>query len=263
MSFLFGKKQETEREEYERLLKEATQRHQRVRESMMKDLDARMAPHREMRARFKYLEEKFNPNEDKISIIIPDQRETHQKRIKETRENKFEEIVKKYPNISFEEAILRSFHQTGVYYTDEYFIKKFKQLSNTNLTNSSPPKPPPLPSVPKRQSPKSPPKRSSPPNPPPLPSAPKRSSPKKSKSPPKPPPLPSASKRSSPKKSKSPPKPPPLPSASKRSSPKKSELSKETLQSAKSKLKRYIHPESDNYDLEMAFKNLDRLHSEK
>ena len=68
-------------------------------------------------------------------------------------------------------------------------------------------------------------------------------------------------------KPKGPPKPPPLPSAPKRSSPKKSELSKETLQSAKSKLKRYIDPESDNYDLEMAFKNLeknlDRLHSEK
>ena len=217
MSFLFGKQKETEREEYERLLKEATQRHQRVRESLMKDSDARMAPHREMRARFKYLEEKFNPNEDKISIIIPDQRETHQKRIKETRENKFEEIVKKYPNISFEEAILRSFHQTGVYYTDEYFIKKFKQLSNTNLTISSPPKPPPLPSVPKRQSPKSPPKSKSPPKPPVQPSVPKRQSPKS-----------------------------------------KSKITAETLQTAKSKLKRHLDPKDPDYDLELAFKNLEK-----
>ena len=110
-------------------------------------------------------EEKFNPYKDKQSIIIPDQRETFKKQFKEGRENKFEEIVKKYPNISFEEAILRSFHQTGVYYTDDYFIKKFKQLSNTNLTKSSPPKPPVQPSVPKRQSPKSPPKSKSPPKP--------------------------------------------------------------------------------------------------
>ena len=168
MSFLFGKQKETEREEYERLLKvvaESERESKRVWESLKKDSDARMAPRREREARIKYLEEKFNPNKDKQSIIIPDQRETHQKKIKEVRENKFEEIVKKYPNISFEEAILRSFHQTGVYYTDDYFIKKFKQLSNTNLTNSSPPKPPVQQSEPKRQSPKSPPKSKSPPKP--------------------------------------------------------------------------------------------------
>jgi hypothetical protein len=136
----------------------------------------------------------------------------------------------------------------------------------------------------------------SPPNAPPLPSPPKRSSPKKSKSkltnetlqmaksklkpkgPPNPPPLPSPPKRSSPKKSKSkltkeglemaksklkpkgPPNPPLLPSPPKRSSPKKSKskLTKEGLEMAKSKLKRYIDPKSDNYDLEMAFKNLEK-----
>jgi hypothetical protein len=159
----------------------------------MKASEARMAPHREREARIKYLEEKFNPNEDKISIIIPDQREVLKKKFQEERENKFEEIVKKHPNISFEEAILRSFRQTSVYYQDEYFIKKFKQLSNTNLTNSSPPKPHVQPSVPKRQSPKS-----------------------------------------------------------------KSKITAETLQTAKSKLKRHLDPKDPDYDLELAFKNLEK-----
>ena len=163
-------------------------------------------------------EEKFNPNEDKISIIKPENTfKSKGETIKETRENKFEEIVKKYPNISFEEAILRSHWPTSVFYTDEYFIKKFKQLSNTNLTNSSPPKPQPLPSVPKRQSPKSPPKSKSPPKPPPLPSVPKRQSPKS-----------------------------------------KSKITAETLQTAKSKLKRHLDTKDPDYDLELAFKNLEK-----
>jgi hypothetical protein len=175
----------------------------------------------------------------------------------------------------------------------------------------------------------------SPPNAPPLPSPPKRSSPKKSKSkitnetlqeakrklkpkaPPNPPPLPksvtrvrkplqspikstsnnspkfldgkraesdkqtqSPPKRSSPKsksnitsetlemaksklKPKGPPNPPPLPSPPKRSSPKKSKskLTSETLQEAKSKLKhsqKKIKPDDPDYDLEMAFKNLEK-----
>ena len=65
MSFLFGKQKETEREEYERLLKEVTERESRIqrwRESMMKDMDARMAPLREREDMIKKLEEKFNPN---------------------------------------------------------------------------------------------------------------------------------------------------------------------------------------------------------
>lgn len=75
MSFLFGKQKETEREEYERLLKEAREREER-RESHKKDVMERLAaPYREREVRFKYLEEKFNPNEDKISIIKPGQRE--------------------------------------------------------------------------------------------------------------------------------------------------------------------------------------------
>ena len=140
-------------------------------------------------------EEKFNPYKDKISIIKPENTlESKREKIKETIENKFEEIVKKYPNISFEEAILRSHWPTSVYYRDDYFIKKFKQLSNTNLTNSSPPKPPHLPS---------------------------------------------ASKRSSPKKSKS-------------------KITDETLQTAKSKLKRHLDPKDPDYDLELAFKNLEK-----
>jgi hypothetical protein len=75
-----------------------------------------------------------------------------------------------------------------------------------------------------------------PPNAPPLPSSPKRSSPKKSKS--------NLTKESlemakSKLKPKSPPKPPPLPSPPKRYSPKKSKsiLTKEELEMAKSKLK--------------------------
>jgi len=59
---------------------------------------------------------------------------------------------------------------------------------------------------------------------------------------------------------KYPPNPPPLPSPPKRSSPKKStsKLTKEGLEMAKSKLKRYIDPKSDNYDLEMAFRKLEK-----
>ena len=141
MNYLFRNQKETEKEEYERLLRERERERERVRKSVeanKKWMNEYSRPHREREARLKYLEEKFNPNKDKPSIIIPDQRETFKKKRDDFRKNKFEEIVKKYPNISFEEAILRSFHQTGVYYTDEYFIKKFKQLSNTNLTNSSP-----------------------------------------------------------------------------------------------------------------------------
>lgn len=214
-------------------------------------------------------EEKFNPNKDKISIIIPENTLKSKKEIiEETRKNKFEEIVKKYPNISFEEAILRSFHQTGVYYTDEYFIKKFKQISNTN---SSPPSPPPPPLPPKRRSPKSKTKITG-----------KTLQEAKSKLKPKPPPYPrqykSLKKRSSPKlktkitgntlqeaksklKPKGPPYPPPQPTLPKRNSPKlKTRITEETLEEAKSKLKHSqieLKPDNPNYDLEMAFRKLE------
>jgi len=221
----FNPKKETEREEYERLLKKAEdikERNRKTKEENKKwEEEAR-----EREARIKYLEEKFNPKKDKISIIIPYNYEIKNK-IEEKRKNKFVEIVKKYPNISFEEAILRSFHQTGVYYTDEYFIKKFKELSNTN---SSPPKSPEQSTAPKRNSPKSSPK--SPPKPTEQPTAPKRNSPKKSQSPPKSPEQPTAPKRQSPK---SPPKSPP------KSSPKSPPL-----------------PSDPNYELEMAFRNLEK-----
>lgn len=215
-------------------------------------------------------EEKFNSNKDKISIIIPENTLKSKKEIiEETRKNKFEEIVKKYPNISFEEAILRSHWATCVYYTDEYFIKKFKQFSNTN---SSPPSPPPLPSAPKRRSPKSKTKITG-----------KTLQEAKSKLKPKPPPYPrqyqSLKKRSSPElktkitaetlqtaksklKPKGPPNPPPLPSAPKKSSPKKSKLkiTEETLDEAKGKLKHSqieLKPDNPDYDLEMAFRKLE------
>ena len=215
-------------------------------------------------------EEKFNPNKkDKISIIKPENTlKSRQEKIEETRKNKFEEIVKKYPDISFEEAILRSFHQTGIYYTDEYFIKKFKQLSNTN---SSPPSPPLPPLPPKRRSPKSKTKITS-----------KTLQEAKGKLKPKPPPYPllqpTLSKRNSPKsktkitgktlqeakgklKPKGPPYPPPQPALPKRKSPKlKTTITEETLEEAKDKLKHSqieLKPDNPNYDLEMAFRKLE------
>ena len=245
MSFLFGKKKETEREEYERLLKEAEDRKEQIRtgtERYKKLKEEYERPwRREREARIKYLEEKFNPKKDKISIIIPDNYEITKNKVDKVRKNEFEEIVKKYPNISFEEAILRSFGATGIYYKDDYFIKKFKELSNTNLTNSSPPKPPPLPLPPKRFSPK---KSKSKLTKEGLELA---KSKLKPKSPPKPPPLPLPPKRSSPK----------------RSSPKrsKSKLTKEELEIAKSKLKhsqKKLNPDNPDYDLEMAFRNLEK-----
>jgi len=134
---------------------------------------------------------------------------------------------------------------------------------------------------------------SPPPKAPPLPSPPKRNSPKsklkltgetlqetKSKLRPKAPPLPSPPKRNSPKskskltkegleesksnlRPKGPPYPPPLPSPPKRSSPKKSKskLTKEGLEMAKSKLKhiqKNLKPDNPDYDLEMAFRNLEK-----
>jgi len=64
-------------------------------------------------------------------------------------------------------------------------------------------------------------------------------------------------------KPKGPPNPPPLPSPPKRSSPKKSKskLTNETLQEAKSKLRhsqKKIKPDDPDYDLEMAFRKLEK-----
>ena len=215
-------------------------------------------------------EEKFNSNKDKISNIKPENtfKESKQKKIEEARKNKFEEIVKKYPNISFEEAILRSFHMTSVYYQDDYFIKKFKQLSNTN---SSPPSPPLPPLPPKRRSPKSKTKITG-----------KTLQEAKSKLKPKPPPYPRRyqflHKRNSPElktkitgktlqeaksklKPKGPPYPPPQPTLPKRNSPKsKTIITEETLEEAKGKLKHSqieLKPDNPDYDLEMAFRKLE------
>lgn len=89
----------------------------------------------------------------------------------------------------------------------------------------------------------------------------------------------SKQKSPSPPKRSSPPKPPPLPSASKRSSPKKSKskITAETLQTAKSKLKSKPKskspsppkkrsspdPTDPNYELEMAFRNLEKKQESK
>jgi len=192
MSFLFGKeKKETEKEEYERLLKEKKgmeERDKMVAEKYFK-------PAIEKSERFGYLDKKFNPKS-----VYDDKPDIFQKvkpRNKILTENKIITLKKQNPKISLEEAILRTFGPTRDIYEDEEIIKLFK-LEKYH------PKPPPLQSSPKRSSPKKS-KSKSPPKPPPLQLSPKRSSPKKSKSksPPKPHPLPSSPKRSSPKKSKS------------------------------------------------------------
>jgi len=143
-----------------------------------------------------------------------------------------DELKKQNPKISLEEAILRTFHVTGRFYEDDEIIKLFKLEKY-------------------------------PPNAPPLPSSPKRSPPKKSKSPPKTSSSIADEILSKSKLKKSPPKPPPLPSPPIRSSPKKSKskLTKEGLVDAKSKLKhsqKNLKPDDPNYDLEMAFRNLEK-----
>jgi hypothetical protein len=153
--------------------------------------------------------------------------------------------------------------------------KEDLEMAKSKLKPKGPPKPPPLQLSPKRSSPKkskskltkegleiakSKLKPKSPPKPPPLPSPPKRSSPKKSKSKLTKEELEIAKSKLKPK---GPPYPPPLPSPPKRSSPKKSKskLTKEELEIAKSKLKhsqKNIKPDDPDYDLEMAFRNLEK-----
>ena len=219
MNFIFGKT-ETEEEEYNRLLSKKKEAQENRQTRMQNIIDKG----RERREREEYLEAKFNPKKDKISLLRPDPQECPnimKDKFEKERKNKFEEIIKKYSNISFEEAILRSHNATRKYYEDEYFIKIFKQLS--------PPKSPPKPKSPP------PPKRSSPLKPPPLPSAPKLSSPKKSKSKITAETLQTAKSKLKPKsKSPSPPK--------KRSSP---------------------DPTDPNYALEMAFRNLEKKQDSK
>ena len=159
MNFIF---RETEEEEYNRLLskkKEGQECCERYRHNIIKK-------GREKREREEYLEAKFNPKKDKISILQPDQQEIRniiKDKIEKERKNKFEEIIKKYSNISFEEAILRSHQATSVYYEDEYFIKIFKQLSPPKLPpKPKSPSPPKLPPKPKSPSPPKPKSRSSP-----------------------------------------------------------------------------------------------------
>jgi len=120
------------------------------------------------------LEDKFNPNKDKISIIKPYLREQVSKRISDEYRKAFEENVKKYPNISFEEVVLRTYSATNIFYRDEYYVNLYNRL--TKKSSSSPKQSSPKQSSPKQSSPKqSSPKQSSP----------KQSSPKQ-KSPPKP-----------------------------------------------------------------------------
>ena len=245
MSFLFGKeKKETEKEEYERLLKEKKgmeERDKMVAEKYFK-------PAIEKSERFGYLDKKFNPKS-----VYDDKPDIFQKvkpRNKILTENKIITLKKQNPKISLEEAILRTFGPTRDIYEDEEIIKLFK-LEKYH------PKPPPLQSSPKRSSPKKS-KSKSPPKPPPLPSPPKRSSPKKSKSKLTKEELEIAKSKLKPK---GPPYPPPLPSPPKRSSPKKSKLTKEELEIAKSKLKhsqKNLKPDDPNYYLEMAFRNLEK-----
>jgi hypothetical protein len=166
-------------------------------------------------------------------------REQISKRIKK----EFEENVKKYPNISFEEVVLRTYGGTSRFYKDEYYVNLYNRLTKQS------------------SKPKSPPKQSSPPKPPPLPSPPKRSSLKKSS--PKSKLTKETLEQSKSKlKPKGPPNPPIPPSPPKKNSPKpNSKITKETLEQAKTKLKHSqinLKPDNPDYDLEMAFRELEK-----
>ena len=303
MSFLFG---ETERDEYERLLKNKIVTDDFVnkfKEAGKKDKELREKENQ----RLKYLEEKFNPKKDKPSIYEdkPSTYKEQSERIVKHRIENFKNNIiilkKQNPKISLEEAILRTIPFSKKFYEDDEIIKMFK-------LEKYPPNAPPLPSPPKRFSPKSKSKLTNetlqmaksklrpkaPPNPPPLPKSVTRvrkplQSPRKSTSNNSPKFLDgnraetdkqtqSPPKTNSPKskltkeglemaksklKPKGPPNPPPLPSPPKRSSPKKSKskLTKEGLEMAKSKLKhiqKNLNPDNPDYDLEMAFRKLEK-----
>ena len=273
MSSLSGK--ETEKEEYERLLEDRLKLDAYLKEDMEDFIKKYVQNHQSHKEkRLQNLEEKFNPNKDKPSISYKDNlKRIAEKRIYEEQKKKITKIItlkKQNPKISLEEAILRTFGSTRNIYEDDEIIKLFK-------LEKYPPNAPPLPSPPKRSSPKkskskltkeglelakSKLKPKSPPKPPPLPSPPKRSSPKKSKSKLTKEGLELAKTKLKPK---GPPYPPPLPSPPKRSSPKKSspksKLTKENLEMAKSKLKHSqinLKPDNPDYDLEMAFRNLEK-----
>jgi hypothetical protein len=243
MSFLFGRTtEEKEKEEYERLLKDRIERDiiiKKVAEAKREKTSNK----EKQKDRLQYLEDKFNPNQDKRSIIQPDYREQMKKKIEEEFQKKFEENVKKYPNISFEEVVLRTYGGTSRFYKDEYYVNLYNRLTKQS------------------SKPKSPPKQSSPPKPPPLPSPPKRSSLKKSS--PKSKLTKETLEQSKSKlKPKGPPNPPIPPSPPKKNSPKpNSKITKETLEQAKTKLKHSqinLKPDNPDYDLEMAFRELEK-----
>jgi hypothetical protein len=136
MSFFFNTKIETEREEYDRLLKEKiniNKRKEEIMENLRKD-------HNDKEARKKYLEQKFNPT--KTSPTFND-REKDIKGIKEriatSRENEILKIIKlkqQYPAISLERAILQTQGWTNSYYKDKRIIDLFN-LEETVLSSSS------------------------------------------------------------------------------------------------------------------------------
>ena len=141
MSFFFNTKPETEREEYDRLLKEKiniNKRYKEIRENFRKD-------HNDKEARKKYLEQKFNPTKTSPTLTSPtfNDREKDRKGIKEIiatrRENEILKIIKlkqQYPTISLERAILQTQGMAQFYYKDKRIIDRFN-LEETVLSSSS------------------------------------------------------------------------------------------------------------------------------
>lgn len=175
--------------------------------------------------------------------------------------------LKQYPNISFEEAILRTYKPTSIFYNEKEIVELFNKQSQYSPT-PSPPNAPPLPpkkttrsvsvsnlkikSIPARQS---------------LPKSSRmigeiyndvkyKLKKPKNKSPPKPPPLPKQRHSSKNNASKS------------RGSPltsKKLEDTKNILRVVKPKSpqKKELSPNDPSYDIEMAFLNLEKKSPKK
>ena len=71
------------------------------------------------------------------------------KKLIEDKIAKMKKTLKQYPNISFEEAILRTYSQTSIFYNEKEIVELFNKQSQYSPIESqpipSPPKPPPLP----------------------------------------------------------------------------------------------------------------------
>jgi hypothetical protein len=275
----------TEREEYDRLLKEDIKNKKRYEKYQQEQKD-RMKKARDKEARKKYLEQKFNPTKtpQKTQLqIMEDRGEQYRREAAVIRENEILSIIKlkqQYPAISLERAILKKSEETQFYYKDKRLIKLFN-LEEAALSSNS----------------KSPPKQKEP-SPKKQPSPPKEPSPKKQTPPPIPPPIQSyvppnipITKNTKPTfldgnrsiqkqllynlmeaknklrkpKPKSPPKPPPFPKRSTIQPPLPSKrITDYSLKDSKNKLKpkqkspKELDPTDPNYNIEMMFKNMNK-----